>query len=129
MGYGMEPTESQSERVNCDRRREGGTWLPIFLGVLGGVVAWMLCGGFETPAFYRLSVAVFHEKSPKVLFATPGYRVFQDVILLAFLALGGLIGVLFSRWHKVTAFLFLLATVLVIAFCQHLGSINYFSRY
>jgi len=89
----------------------------------------MLCGGFETPAFYRLSVVVFRETSPKALFATPGYRVLQDAILLAFFALGGSVGVLFSRWHKIKAILFLLATLLAIAFCQHLGSINYFSRY
>ena len=82
------------------------------------MTACMLLANLEAPAFYRLSVLIFNESTPKRLFITPGYHLLHYGILLTFAAVGGSIGVLFSRWRKRTAFLFLLATLVVIAaFC------------
>jgi hypothetical protein len=81
----------------------------------------MLLASLESPAFYGLTVIIFGETSPKQLFVTPGYDFFQRSLLPVFAAVGGAIGVLFSRWRRTIAVLFLLGTLLVIAGFAYLG--------
>jgi hypothetical protein len=81
----------------------------------------MLLAALESPAFYRLTVLIFNETSPKLLFVTPGYDYVQLAILLALAAAGGSVGTLFSRWRKRTCYLFLLAALSIIAAFDLLG--------
>ena len=85
------------------------------------MVMFVLLAMLETPAFYRLTVWVFNETSPKALFAMPAYYWVHRAILLVLAATGGLIGVLFSQWRKRTSLLFLLGTLLVVGVVASVG--------
>ena len=93
--------------------RNGRTWFPILLGVLCGLIALCLLAEHEPPAFYRLTAWMFNEPRPCKLIEP--CTVHFTLFMLSLAALGGSVGVLFSRWRKTTAFLFLLATLMVIA--------------
>jgi hypothetical protein len=71
----------------------------------------------EPAAFYRLAAWMFNETPPVTI---------NTLFILTLAAVGGSIGVLFSRWRKRTAFLLLLATLVVIAVVAALG--NYLER-
>jgi hypothetical protein len=114
------PTREPDGTIGVQSRK-GRTWFPILLGVLFGMISWWLLAMLEVPSFYRLTVWIFNEASPKALFAMPAYYCVHRTLLLALAAVGGSIGALFSRWRKRTAFLFLLATLLVIAAFAALG--------
>jgi hypothetical protein len=117
------PPSRQSDGGTCVQPEKRRTWLPILLGVLCGMIACLLLASLESPAFYHVTVWIFNETSPKRLFITPGYDCVQFAILLALAAIGGCIGVRFSRWRKETSFLFLLAILLVIAVFAALGRV------
>ena len=114
------PTRESDETI-CVQPKKGRTWFPILLGVLSGMLACLLLANLESPSFYRLTVWIFNETSPKTLFTMPGYFCVHRTILLALAAVGGSIGILFSRWRKRTSFLFLLATLVVIALFAAVG--------
>jgi hypothetical protein len=114
----MNPTALSTISV---QPRRGRTWFPILVGVLFGMLSWLLLTMLEHPSFYRLTVWIFDETSPKGLFAMPAYYCVHRTLLLALAAVGGSVGVLFSRWRKGTAYLFLLAVLLVIAAFAALG--------
>ena len=102
--------------------KQGRTWFPILLGVLCGMIAFVFLAMIESPSFYRLAVWIFHERSPYLLFETPSYYCVHRTILLVLSAVGGSVGVLFSRWRKRTAFMFLSATLAIIAVFAAVGS-------
>jgi hypothetical protein len=112
------PTCGGIGRVESQR---GRTWFPILLGVLCGMIVFVLLAAIESPALYRLSVLIFNETSPKALFAIPAYYCIHRTVLLVLAAAGGLIGVLCSRWPKVRAVVFLLTILLVIAVLAAIG--------
>jgi len=85
------------------------------------MIACVLLGMLESPSFYRLTVWIFNETSAKKLFAMPAYYCVHRTLLLALAAVGGSVGILFSRWRKRTSFLFLLAILAVIAVFAALG--------
>lgn len=89
--------------------------LPILVGVLGGIVAWILLASLESPSFYRISVWIFDETSPKLLFVTPGYYCIHRTILLALCIAGGGIGIAYSSMRKRYAILFLCGVVAIVA--------------
>ena len=97
------------------------TWFPILTGVLLGMVTWMVLAMLESPSFYRLTVLVFGETSPKALFAKPAYYCVHRTLLLILAAIGGLVGMRFSRWARKTSLLFLLATLLVVGAFATIG--------
>jgi hypothetical protein len=97
------------------------TWFPVLVGVLGGLIAFTALAMLETPAFYRLSALVFSEDSPKALFAKPGYYCIHRTILLVLAALGGVVGIRFSRWPRTHSSLFLLATLALLAVFAAIG--------
>ena len=97
------------------------TWFPILLGVLCGMIAFVLVTMVETPALYTLTAVIFDETSPKALFGKPAYFCVHRMVLLALAAIGGTIGAVFSEWRKRTSFLFLFATLLVIAAFAAMG--------
>jgi hypothetical protein len=117
------PPTRQSDGTTCVEPKKGRTWFPILLGVLCGMIAWMLLASLESPAFYQLTVWIFNETSPKKLFITPGYDHVQLAVLLVLAAVGGSIGVRYSRWRKSTSILFLLAMLLVIAAFDAMGRV------
>src|SRR6187401_2987959 len=75
------------------------TRLPILIGVLAGMLAWIVLASLETPSYHRLAAWIFEETSPKVLFATPGYYCIHRTILLVLCTVGGSIGIAFSGWR------------------------------
>ena len=79
------------------------------------MLTWFVVGSLESPAFYQLSVWIFDETNPKVLYATPGYYCIHRTILLVLCAVGGSIGIAFSRWRWTKAAAFLSGVLLVIA--------------
>ncbi len=107
------PTE-KSDGIASDQQQNNRTWFPILLGVFCGMVIFVLLAMLESPAFYRLTVLVFNETSPKALFAMPGYYCVHRAVLFILAGTGGLVGVFYSRWRKRTSLLFLLATLVVI---------------
>jgi hypothetical protein len=102
-------------------RRMNRTWLPILAGVLLGTLAWCVLAMLETPSFYRITVWVFGETSPKRLFGMPGYFCVHRAILLLMAGAGGGIGIVFSRWAHARSVLFLILTLAVIAIFAALG--------
>jgi hypothetical protein len=96
-----------------------GTWLPILLGVLCGILS--LCGlaEHEPSVFWRLTAWMFNEEAPVKLIEPR--TIHFTLFMLALAAVGGCIGVLFSRWPKRTACLFLAVTLAVIAGFWALG--------
>ena len=88
--------------------------LPILVGVLGGMVAWILLASLESPSFYRISVWIFDETSPKLLFATPGYYCIHRTILLTLCLVGGSIGIAFSSMRTRNAILFLCGVIAIV---------------
>jgi hypothetical protein len=114
------PTQESEGAIHVKPQKHR-TWFPILFGVLCGMIAWCLLGMIESPSFYRLTVWIFKETSPKALFAMPAYYCVHRTLLLAMAAVGGSVGVLFSHWHKGKSVLFLLATLCVIAVFAALG--------
>jgi hypothetical protein len=100
----------------------GRTWFPILLGVLSGMVAWVLLAAVGTRPIYHLSVWILRESPPPTgrVPLSAHYCVYR-ALLLALAAIGGTIGIPFSRWRKRTAFLFLLASLAVVAVFAALG--------
>jgi len=111
------------EIANCENlvMRSNRTWFPILLGVLCGMIAFNLLAMLESPAFYRITVWIFEETSPKALFAIPCYHWVHRTLLLLLAAIGGFVGVQLSRWRKSASYMFLLAILLVIAAFATLG--------
>ncbi|WP_442511694.1 hypothetical protein SH528x_003405 [Novipirellula sp. SH528] len=89
--------------------------LPILVGVLGGMIGWILLASLESPSFYRLSVLIFDETSPNALFATAGYYCIHRTLLLVMCAIGGGIGISLSSMRMQTAILFLFGILVVVA--------------
>jgi hypothetical protein len=115
------PPMRESKGSLCARPYERCTWLPILGGVLSGMIACLVLASLERPAFYRLTILIFKETSPKQLFIAPGYDYVWRAVLLALAAVGGSVGVRFSQWRRTTSFLFLFAVLLVIAGFEALG--------
>lgn len=114
-----QPNDSQgasvpgtSERPSAPERQGR---LPILVGVLAGMIGWMVLGSLESPSFYRLSVLFFGETSPKTLFTIPGYYCIHRTLLLALCAIGGGVGVAMSSMRRLTAILFLCGILAVVA--------------
>ena len=97
------------------------TWLPILVGVLLGMVAWFVFAMLESPSFYRLTVWIFKETSPKVLFAMPAYYCVHRTLLLIMSGIGGFVGIAFSKWAHAKCMFFLMGTLIVIAVFATLG--------
>jgi hypothetical protein len=89
--------------------------------VLLGMVAWCVLAMLESPSFYRLTVWIFNETSPKRLFAMPAYYWVHRVLLLALAGIGGAVGIAFSDWTYARRIVFLLGTLIVIALFATLG--------
>jgi hypothetical protein len=89
--------------------------LNVCSGALSGMLAWIFLASLESPSFYGIAVAIFHETSPKNLYAMPAYYCIHRTILLILCAVGGVIGIWFSglRWTK--GILFLSAVLLAVA--------------
>ncbi|MCE9528750.1 MAG: hypothetical protein K8R36_22110 [Planctomycetales bacterium] len=85
------------------------------IGVLAGMLAWIVLASLESPSFYRLAVWIFDETSPKGLFDTPGYYWIHRTILLILCAVGGSIGIAFSGWRWKKGIIFLSVVLLAIA--------------
>jgi len=85
------------------------------------MVAWVGLASAESPSFYRLTVCILGERSPKELFATPAYYWIKWTLLVGLAAVGGSVGVSFSRWRARYALLFLLGTLLVLATFAAIG--------
>lgn len=94
---------------------ERNALLPVLVGVIGGMVVWILLAALESPSFYRIGVWIFDEPSPKVLFVTPGYYCIHRTILLTLCLVGGGIGIAFSSMRKPNATLFLFCVLAVVA--------------
>jgi len=90
------------------------TRLPILIGVLAGMLAWIVLASLESPSFYRLAVWIFDEASPKELFATPGYYWIHRTILFVLCAVGGSIGIAFSGWRWLKGIFFLSGVLLAV---------------
>lgn len=89
--------------------------LPILIGVLAGMLAWIVLASLESPSFYRLAVLILDETSPKALFAMPGYYWIHRIVLLALCAAGGFTGIALSRRRWSDGILLLSGVLLVIA--------------
>ncbi|MCL4207467.1 MAG: hypothetical protein KJ000_33710 [Pirellulaceae bacterium] len=89
--------------------------LPILVGVLAGMIGWMLLASLESPSFYWLAVLIFGETSPKILFTIPGYYCIHRTLLLTLCAIGGGVGVAMSSVRRLTAILFLGGILAVVA--------------
>jgi hypothetical protein len=114
------PPTQESDAITGVQPQKGRTWFPILLGVLCGLIALCLFAKHEPPAFYRLTAWMFNETPPcKVI---EPRTVHFTLFMLTLAAVGGSIGVQLSRWRKSTAFLFLLATLGVIAVFAALGA-------
>jgi hypothetical protein len=114
-----EPSTQESDAPACVQPHKARTWFPILLGVVCGMIALCLLSEHEPTVFYRLTAWMFDE-TPPVKRIEPR-TVHFTLFMLTLAAIGGSIGVLFSRWRKRTAFLFLLATLVVIAVFAALG--------
>jgi len=101
--------------------RTNRTWFPILAGLLLGMAVWWLLAMLESPSFYRLTVWIFKETSPKRLFVMPAYYCVHRTLLLLMAGVGGSIGIVFSRWGYAKCVLFLSATLTVIATVAALG--------
>ncbi|MBN1910133.1 MAG: hypothetical protein JW818_10370 [Pirellulales bacterium] len=97
------------------------TWFPILLGLLGGLIAFVLLATIESPSFYRLTALVFNETSPKALFAKPAYFCVHRTVLLMLAAIGATVGAWFSEWPKSRRFLFVLVALLIIGVFSAIG--------
>lgn len=91
------------------------TRLPILIGVLAGMLAWIVLASLESPSFYRLAVLIFDETNPKELYAIPGYYWIHRTILLVLCAIGGSLGIAFSGWRWLKGILFLSGVLLAVA--------------
>jgi hypothetical protein len=111
----------ESDNTIHIQRLKNSTWFPILLGVLCGMITFLLLAMLETPSYYRLTVWIFNETSPKALFAKPAYFCVHRTLLLTLATVGGSIGALFSRWRKGRSILFLLAILSIIAVFAALG--------
>lgn len=118
------PRTRESDGAMCVPPQKGRTWLPILLGVLCGMIALCLLAKHEPAAFYRFTAWMFNEIPPRKLIEPRSVHFALFMLTLA--AIGGSIGVLFSRWPKRRSFLFLMATLVVIAVFAALG--NYLER-
>ena len=118
------PQDSSSGSISCISPNSQRTWFPILLGVLIGMILCMLLANIERTSFYRLSAYILKETCPKKLFAMPAYYWIQRSVLLSLAAIGGSIGIIFSQWPKEKSFLFLMATILVIAVFSVLRGTN-----
>jgi hypothetical protein len=107
-----------SESPSKKKRR---TWFPIVFGILCGMIAFVLLTTVERPSFYRLTVLIFNETSPKALFAKPAYYCVHRTILLALAAIGGDIGVWFSEWPKTRSLLFLMVSISIVGVFAAVG--------
>jgi hypothetical protein len=114
------PRTQESDGAICVQSHKGRTWFPILLGVLCGMIALCPLAGHEPAAFYRLTARMFNETPPKKMIEPRSVHFM--LFMLTLTAVGGSIGVLFSRWRKRTSLLFLLAVLLVIAAFCALGS-------
>lgn len=104
-----------------DSPRTNRTWFPILVGVQLGMVAWIILACVEPPSLYRLTVWVFNESSPKLLFAKPAYYSVHRTLLLAFAGIGGFAGIAFSNWAFTRCIVFLLGILAAIAILSTLG--------
>lgn len=82
--------------------------LPILVGVLGGMIGWLIL----TPLYDPIGVWIFGATG-KVLWSTPGYYCIHRTALLGLCTVGGGIGVASSSMPKRHGVLFL-ATILAI---------------
>ena len=114
------PTVEPPTRAHA-ARRTNRTWLPILAGVLLGMVVWCVLATLESPSFYRLTVWIFKETSPKRLFGVRAYYCVHRTLLLLMAGAGGSIGIVFSRWGYVKCVLFLIVTLILIATVAALG--------
>lgn len=96
-------------------RRTNRTWFPILAGVLIGIVVRLVLAALESPSFYRLTVWVFDETSPKLLFREPAYYCIHRTLLLGMAGIGGLVGIAFSKWSYTRCIVLLSGIVIVIA--------------
>lgn len=75
----------------------------------------------ESPSFYRLTVWIFEENSPKALFAKPAYYCVHRTLLFAMAGAGGCVGFALSRWSYKKRALFMAGILMVIAVVCELG--------
>jgi len=115
-----DPPPSESDATKCVQPHKRCTWLPILGGVLCGMIALCLLSTHEPPFFYRLTAWAINEAPPAKMIEPR--TVHFTLFMLTLAAAGGSIGVLFSEWRKRTAFLFLLAILVVIAAFSALGA-------
>jgi hypothetical protein len=108
----IEKPTTSSTSVRAHTRR---TSFPILAGVLLGMVAWCVFANLESPSFYRLSVWILNETSPKALFAMPAYECLQRVLVLALAGIGGCVGIAFSNWPYTKCILFLSGILILMA--------------
>jgi hypothetical protein len=87
------------------------TRFPILLGVLGGMLVWVLL----FPSFHFLEIWIFGESDPKSLAAMSGYYCIHRTILLFLCAIGGVFGIAYSQWRATMGVLFLICVLLVVA--------------
>jgi hypothetical protein len=114
------PPKQEPAPAPCVQPHKRCTWLPILGGVLCGMIVLCLFAKNEPSVFSRLTAWAINE-APPVKIIEPR-TVHFTLFMLTLAAIGGSIGVLYSEWRKRTAFLFLLAILVVIAVFNALGS-------
>ncbi len=121
--YGNPMERNQQERPTQEGTREiiNCTNFPIMLGVLCGMLVWIVLALIEAPSFYTISVRIFNEPIPKVLFSKPGDCWVHRGLLMILALMGGSLGVMFSQWPKKKSIIFLLAILVIITIFAAIG--------
>jgi predicted ABC-type exoprotein transport system permease subunit len=92
---------------------QSNAWFPILVGVLAGMISWLLLLQLGHHWIRDLSIWIFNEP-PDSKYSAEYYSVLRT-ILLVLCATGGSIGIAFSRWRTKTCVLFLSGVLLIIA--------------
>jgi hypothetical protein len=88
--------------------------LPILIGVLAGMVSWLVLASLEYPSFYILAQWIFGDGDSKTLYVTPGYYCIHRTILLVLCGVGGSMGIAYSRGRTWAGILFLSGVLIIV---------------
>lgn len=123
-GVSLEPrapdAASLDHHLDASRStRSPGTWFPILLGVLLGMIGFILLA--SSPFMDYIITLVFGGPPSKALFAHPAYYCVHRTILMLFCLAGGVAGAHWSAWRRRSRFMFLVGVLLVIAAFAAIG--------
>ncbi len=102
-----------------NRPTQNRTWLPILLGVLGGMVFLCIFAENEPKLFERFTYWLCKEHSGKLI---EPRSIHFTLYMLTLVTIGGTVGIIFSSWGKTKCIFFLLAILAAFVLFSSFGT-------